>query len=262
MTAGQGSAGEGPPSAGRSVVVTGGAGGIGRAICTAFAALGDRVALVHRPDSRDRAGAVLSGLPGDGHAAVAGDLATAAGARKLAADVATALGGIDVLVNNAGAGIAHPPLTTDPEEWAAAWEQVLAVNLLGPVNLTHAALPFLRESSAPRVVNVSSRGAFRGEPDMPAYGASKAALNSFTQSMALALGPVGIAVSAVAPGFVDTGMARWESGPAERRDAIRAQSPLNRVARADEVADAVVYLAGAEWATGSVLDLNGASYLR
>lgn len=244
------------------MVVTGGAGGVGRAVCAAFATLGDRVALVHRPESVERARAVLSDLPGSGHVLVAGDQATAAGARAVADDAAAALGGVDVLVNNAAAGAEHPPLTTGPEDWATAWEQVFAVNLFGPVNLTHAAIPYLRASTAPRVVNVSSRGAYRGEPDMPAYGASKAALNSFTQSMALALGPVGIAVSAVAPGFIDTGMARWESASQERRDAIAAQSPLNRVARADEVADAVVYLAGAEWATGTVMDLNGASHLR
>jgi len=246
----------------RSVVVTGGAGGIGRAVCAAFAVLGDRVALVHRPASGERARAVLSELPGTGHVAVPGDQATAPGARAIADDAAAALGGIDVLVNNAALGIVHPPLETGPDAWAAAWEQVFAVNLFGPVNLTHAAIPHLCRSAAPRVVNVSSRGAYRGEPEMPAYGASKAALNSFTQSMALALGPVGIAVSAVAPGFVDTGMARWETAPPATRDAIMAQSPLTRVARADEVADAVVYLAGAEWATGTVLDLNGASHLR
>lgn len=243
-------------------MVTGGAGGVGRAVCVAFAALGDRVALVHRPESVARAGEVLSGLPGSGHVLVPGDQATAPGARAIADDAAAALGGIDVLVNNAALGVPHPPLATDADDWAAAWEQVFAVNLFGPVNLTHAAIPHLRGSTAPRVVNVSSRGAYRGEPDMPAYGASKAALNSFTQSMALALGPVGIAVSAVAPGFIDTGMARWESAPQAMRDAIAAQSPLHRVARADEVADAVVYLAGAEWATGTVLDLNGASHLR
>lgn len=246
----------------RRVLVTGGAGGIGRAVCAAFAALGDRVAVVHRPGSADRAEAVLAGLPGSDHVAVAGDQSTPAGARALAEDGAAALDGLDVLVNNAATSVAHPPLTTSAEDWAAAWEQTLAVNLLGPVHLTHAAIPFLRESPAGRVVNVSSRGAYRGEPDMPAYGAGKAALNSFTQSMALALGPLGIAVSAVAPGFVDTGMARWESGPADRRAAIEAQSPMGRVARAGEVADAVVYLAGAPWATGAVLDLNGASWLR
>jgi NAD(P)-dependent dehydrogenase (short-subunit alcohol dehydrogenase family) len=110
---------------------------------------------------------------------------------------------------------------------------------------------------------VSSRGAFRGEPGQPAYGASKAGLNAFGQSLALALAPHGIAVATVAPGFVDTDMASGVlTGPGGAE--IRAQSPFGRVARPEEVAAAVVYLAspGAQWASGAILDLNGASYLR
>jgi NAD(P)-dependent dehydrogenase (short-subunit alcohol dehydrogenase family) len=114
-----------------------------------------------------------------------------------------------------------------------------------------------------RIVNVSSRGAFRGEPNAPAYGASKAALNSLTQSLAVALAPYGIAVTAVAPGFVETDMAN-EHLKAPRGDEIRAQSPFNRVARPEEIAAAVHWLASpeAEWASGTIVDLNGASYLR
>jgi NAD(P)-dependent dehydrogenase (short-subunit alcohol dehydrogenase family) len=114
-----------------------------------------------------------------------------------------------------------------------------------------------------RIVNVSSRGAFRGEPGQPAYGASKAGLNAFGQSLARALAPHGIAVASVAPGFVDTDMAASSlAGPGG--DAIRAQSPFGRVARAEEIAAAVVYLASpeAEWASGTIIDLSGASYLR
>jgi NAD(P)-dependent dehydrogenase (short-subunit alcohol dehydrogenase family) len=114
-----------------------------------------------------------------------------------------------------------------------------------------------------RIVNVSSRGAFRGEPRQPAYGASKAGLNAMSQSLAVALAPLGIAVTAVAPGYVETDMAS-EVLNSDRGAAIRAESPLGRVARAEEVAAAVLWLASpdAEWATGTVLDLNGASYLR
>jgi 3-oxoacyl-[acyl-carrier protein] reductase len=114
-----------------------------------------------------------------------------------------------------------------------------------------------------RIVNVSSRGAFRGEPDHPAYGASKAGLNSLGQSMARALGRHGIYVTTVAPGYVETDMAApFLEGP--RGDAIRAQSPLGRVATPEEVARVVVFLAtpGAESTTGAVVDVNGASYLR
>lgn len=114
-----------------------------------------------------------------------------------------------------------------------------------------------------RIINVGSRGAYRGEPDIPAYGASKAGLHSFGQSMAQRLGRHGIAVTSVAPDFIDTDMA-GEALVGERGEATRAQSPFGRVARPEEIADAVVALADprAEWASGAVIDLNGASHLR
>jgi NAD(P)-dependent dehydrogenase (short-subunit alcohol dehydrogenase family) len=114
-----------------------------------------------------------------------------------------------------------------------------------------------------RIVNVSSRGAFRGEPENPAYGASKAGLVSLAQSLARSLGPRGIAVTTVAPGFTETDMAEsaLRGAEGERR---RAESPLGRVAKPDEVAAAILYLASpeAEFVTGTVLDVNGASFLR
>jgi 3-oxoacyl-[acyl-carrier protein] reductase len=114
-----------------------------------------------------------------------------------------------------------------------------------------------------RIVNVGSRGAYRGEPTAVAYGASKAAVHAMTQSLAVALAPHGIGVAAVAPGFVRTDMAEpLLAGPAGA--AIRAQSPFGRVAEPEEIAAAVAWLAspGALWASGAVLDINGASHLR
>ncbi len=113
------------------------------------------------------------------------------------------------------------------------------------------------------IVNVSSRGAFRGEPLSPAYGASKAGMNSMGQSLAIALAPRQIHVISVAPGWVDTDMATEHlDGPAG--DSIRAQSPYGRVATVEEVANAVVFAASdkAKFMTGAILDVNGASYLR
>jgi 3-oxoacyl-[acyl-carrier protein] reductase len=194
---------------------------------------------------------------------VRGDLADPAAVQSFVTDAATGLGGLDVLVNNAAAVVPHPPGTVSYEQWQAAWRRTIEVNLLGTANVTFCALPFLRRSGSARIVNVSSRGAFRGEPEQPAYGASKAGLNSLGQSLALALGGDGIAVSTVAPGFVETDMGNeWLKSP--RGPEIRAQSPFDRVARTEEVAAAVLYLASAEaeWASGAILDLNGASYLR
>ncbi|MGY1731274.1 SDR family NAD(P)-dependent oxidoreductase [Geodermatophilus sp. SYSU D01045] len=249
-------------SSSRAVLVTGGSRGIGRAIARAFAGRGDRVA-VHWGSSKERAEAVLAELPGSGHALVQADMTDADAVGAMVDAAAEALGGLDVLVNNAGVFVASPPLTASFEEWQDVWERTLAVNLLGAAHATFRAVPHLRAAGGGAVVNVSSRGAFRGEPDNPAYGASKAGMNAFAQSMALALAPLGISVTAVAPGFVQTEMAREVlDGPGG--DAVRAQSPFGRVARPEEVASAVLWLASPEarFSAGTIVDVNGASHLR
>jgi 3-oxoacyl-[acyl-carrier protein] reductase len=246
----------------RGVLVTGGSRGIGAAVARAFAEQGDRVA-VHYGSSADAAREVVGSLAGDGHATVQADLADADAVRRAVDSAAEQLGRLDVLVNNAGVFLAHPPLTSSYEDWQAAWSRTLATNLVGAANATFCAVPHLTAAGGGAVVNVSSRGAFRGEPDCPAYGASKAGMNAFGQSMALALAPSGITVGTVAPGFVQTEMAREVlDGPGG--DAVRAQSPFGRVARPEEVAAAVVWLASPEarFSTGTIIDVNGASYLR
>ncbi|NEK58567.1 SDR family oxidoreductase [Geodermatophilus sabuli] len=251
-----------PSENSRAVLVTGGSRGIGRAIAQAFAARGDRVA-VHWGSSRERAEQVLAELPGVGHLLVQADLGDPDAVARMVDEAAAGLDGLQVLVNNAGVFTAHPPLRTSYAEWQAAWSRTLAVNLIGAANATFRAVPHLVAAGGGAVVNVSSRGAFRGEPDNPAYGASKAGLNAFGQSMALALAPHGISVGTVAPGFVQTEMAREVlDGPGG--DAVRAQSPYGRVARPEEVASAVLWLASAEarFSTGTIIDVNGASYLR
>jgi NAD(P)-dependent dehydrogenase (short-subunit alcohol dehydrogenase family) len=246
---------------GRVVLVTGGSRGIGRAVAEAFAGRGATVVVQFRADRR-AADETLAAL-GDGHLALPADLADPEQARSLVGRVVDELGRVDVLVNNAGIYEQHPILETSYEDWQRVWRRTLDVNLVGPANLLHAVVPHMVAAGGGRIVNISSRGAFRGEPDHPAYGASKAGLNSLSQSMALALGRHGIYVTTVAPGFVETDMAApFLEGPGG--EAIRAQSPLNRAATAEEVAKVVVFLAtpGAESTTGAVVDVNGASYLR
>jgi 3-oxoacyl-[acyl-carrier protein] reductase len=247
---------------GRAVLVTGASRGIGAAVAHEFAAAGDRVA-VHYGASRDAAEAVAASLAGDGHVVVGADLAEPEAVRAMVGEAAERLGGLDVLVNNAGVFMAHPITQTTYEEWQRAWRDTLAVNLVGAANVTWCAVPHMIEAGGGRIVNVSSRGAFRGEPDQPAYGASKAALVAFGQSLARALGPHRIAVTTVAPGWTATDMAT-ETLAGPRGDAIRAESPLGRVATPTDVARAVLYLASpeAEFASGTVLDVNGASFLR
>ena len=245
----------------RAVLVTGASRGIGRAVAQAFADQGDRVALHHR-DSAALAEEVLAALPGRGHAVVQADLADAGAVRQMVEATVAGLGGLDVLVNNAGIYLPHPVTEVSYDQWQDAWRQTLAVNLTGAANVTWCAVQHMKLTGG-RVVNVTSRGAFRGEPAHPAYAASKAGLNAFGQSLARALAPFGIAVATVAPGFVDTDMAAGILN-SEQGEEIRAQSPFNRVATPEEIAAAVVYLASdqAEWASGAILDLNGASYLR
>jgi 3-oxoacyl-[acyl-carrier protein] reductase len=246
----------------RAVLVTGGSRGIGAAIARAFAERGDRVA-VHYRDAADTAAAVRGSLAGDGHLTVQADLTDADAVRAMVDAAADGLGGLDVLVNNAGIYAGHPVLGTSYEEWQQAWRATLGVNLTGAANVTWCAVRHMIARSGGRIVNVGSRGAFRGEPAHPAYGASKAGLHAFGQSLAIALAPHGITVASVAPGYVATDMTAEELATPVG-DAIRAQSPFNRVATPAEVAAAVVYLASPEaaWSSGAVLDLNGASYLR
>ena len=247
---------------GRAILVTGASRGIGRAIAWAFAGQGDRVAVHYRAASA-AAQSVRTELPGGDHLVVQADLADPEAIRRMVDEAARGLGGLDVLVNNAGIYEPHPITDVSYEQWQAAWQDTLAVNLLGAVNATWCAVRHMIPRGGGRIINVTSRGAYRGEPRHPAYGASKAGLNSFGQSMARQLAPHGIAVASVAPGYVETDMTTQELA-SSRGDAIRGQSPFGRVGRPEEIAAAVLWLASAEaeWASGTIIDLNGASYLR
>jgi 3-oxoacyl-[acyl-carrier protein] reductase len=241
--------------------VTGSSRGIGKAVARAFAAHGDRVAVHHRA-SPELAVQVRDGLPGDGHVVVQADLADPDATRQMVDQAHRALGGLDVLVNNAGIYAEHDVTEASYEQWQDAWRRTLLVNLAGPANATWCAVQYMKHTGG-RIINISSRGAHRGEPTHPAYAASKGGLNAMSGSLARLLGRYGIAVSTVSPGYVDTDMAA-EHLDSETGDEIRAQSPFNRVATPEEIAAAVVYLASPEgvWASGANLDLNGASYLR
>lgn len=252
----------------RNILVTGASRGIGRAIARAFAEQGDRVA-VHVRTATDEGGETLTSLPGTGHALVTADLGDAEDARGLPAAAEAALGApVTVLVNNAGIAttptLRHPPATTESVAWQRSWEEYLRINTLGTALVTHAMTARLIELGLPgRVITIGTRGVHRGEPDFPAYAASKAALHSMDASLAVALAPHGIAVATVAPGFIDTERVADRLASPDG-DAIRGDSPFARVGHPEEVASAVVWLASpdAQWASGATLDLNGASHLR
>lgn len=246
----------------RTVLVTGGSRGIGASIAKYFAENGDRIA-VHYSANEQLAIKVTGSLPGSGHMIVQADLRDAAAIKVMVDQVGKEFGHIDVLINNAGVFFDHPIESSSYEVWQQAWADTLGVNLIGAANVTWCALQFMPRNADSRIVNVGSRGAFRGEPVSPAYGASKAAIVAFGQSIAKALAPQGIGVTTLAPGFVDTEMAaELLNGPTG--DDIRNQSPFGRVAEPEELAKAIYFLASKEslWASGAVLDFNGASYLR
>jgi len=244
------------------VLVTGASGGIGRAIAKQFAEAGATVA-VHYYKSREHAEATRNALSGNGHLTFQADLTDPRSAAALAGAVIKQFGRIDILVNNAALVELHPLSELDYAGWQEAWQRTISTNLLGPAYLSFPVIEQMIRQGGGRIINITSRGAFRGEPDAPAYGASKAGLNAMSQSLAKALAPQKIYVYAVAPGFVDTErVAPILNGP--DGEDIRHQSPFGRVAKPEEVAHTVLFLAGegAEFLSGGIIDVNGASYLR
>jgi len=246
----------------KNVLITGGSRGIGKATALAFAAHGAQVGINYRSNTK-AAQETLKELPGHGHQLFKQDIAANDGPEQLVADFITQYGTLDVLVNNAGISIFHKIDEVDFDHWNHAWQETFRTNLFAVSNLCYWGAKAMLKSNGGRIVNVSSRGAFRGEPTKPAYGASKAALNAMSQSLAKALAPHKIYIGVVAPGFTETEMAAVTLTPAERENLLR-ESPFKRMAQPEEVAHAVLFLAsdGAAYTSGTIIDVNGASYLR
>ena len=247
----------------RTALVTGSSRGVGAATARRLAEAGARVAIHYNRGARE-AEAVFNDLAGSGHALLQADLSDPKAARRLVDAAQLKLGRLDLVVNNAGIFRPHPvdgSLAFD--EWLEVFQQTLNTNLLGPAAVAFQAIQHMRRQGGGTIVNVGSRGAYRGEAGQVGYGAAKAGLHSLSQSLAQEVGRDNITVHAIAPGFIETAMARPHLR-GEAGDAVRAQSPLDRVATVDEVAGAILWLASrdARWGTGGVLDFNGGSYLR
>ncbi len=247
---------------GKNILVTGGSRGIGKATAMAFAEKGGQVCINFVQNTKAATKAVEE-LPGAGHFAIKADLSDPEAVQQLMETVCEEFETLDVVVNNAGIYLPHPISECSYEEWQNAWQATLDLNLFSVANICYFASKTMIQQGFGHIINVSSRGAFRGEPNHTAYGASKAGLNSLTQSLALELGGHGISVTAVAPGFVATDMTQGILN-GKAGETIKNQSPMGRVASPEEVAHAIFFLASekASFVTGGIIDVNGASYLR
>ena len=238
---------------GRVAIVTGGTRGIGRAIAEGFTAAGAGVVVASRKSGAcAETEAHLIAMGGDA-LGVPTHLGELDALDALVAQTVDRFGRIDIVVNNAATALAQPLGSFTPD----AWEKVYDVNLRGPVFLVQAALPYLTESPAASVVNVISAGAFLFSAQVSMYAAAKAALMSFTRSMAADFAPRGIRVNAIAPGTVDTDMVR-NAGPESAAMMARA-GLMRRAADPDEMVGPALFLASdaSSFVTGQVVLADG-----
>lgn len=247
----------------KNVLITGGSRGIGRACANLFSDLNANVIITYKSNLAEGRQTLELLNNKQNHSLYQLDISKPEDIKQLFQQVIEKYERLDVLVNNAGVYIEHKIDNISFEEWQKAWNETIAANLTGVSNLCYLAAQQMIKQQQGKIVNISSRGAFRGEPDHPAYAASKAGLNAMSQSLAVALGKHNITVGVVAPGFVETDMAAAYL-QSEAGEMIKKQSPLNRVATPEEVATVVAVLAseGLEFMTGGIVDFNGASYLR
>lgn len=247
----------------KNVLITGGSRGIGRACAKLFSQFNANVMFTYK-SNREEAQKTLEMLnPGLNNSMHQLDISKPEEIEQFFLSVVERYKRIDILVNNAGVYIKHKINEVSYAEWQQSWTETLTTNLTGVSNLCYLAGRHMSGQNQGKIVNISSRGAFRGEPDHPAYAASKAGLNAMSQSLAVALGKHNVIVGVIAPGFVETDMAAPYLS-SEAGELVKKQSPLNRVATPEEVAKIVAVFAseGLAFMTGGIVDLNGASYLR
>lgn len=239
---------------GRTAIVTGGTRGIGLAIAEALVQCGANVCVASRkPDACVHAADKLRSLGGGDAIGVPTHLGDLKAVDHLVEAAVERFGGIDIVINNAANALAQPLGEITPQ----AWDKCFAVNLQGPVFLVQAALPYLRKSEHAAILNVVSAGAFIFSPMVSMYSAAKAAMVSFTRSMAAEFASQGIRVNALAPGSVDTDMVR--GNPPEFIDAMKASALLQRIAAPSEMIGPALLLVSdaGSFITGQTLIADG-----
>jgi len=244
---------------GKSVLVTGGSRGIGRACCLMLARAGASVAVNYRIETPSAELLVEEIESQGGEAfALAADVSKRTEAEMLVDETVARFGNIDILVNSAGIWKSSPIDEMSDGEW----DEMIGVNLTGTFNCIRAAVPPMKEARSGRIINISSTAGQRGEAFCAHYAATKGAVISLTKSVAVELAPYGILVNCVAPGWTVTDMTRDDLLGA-RRESILQTIPLARAGTAEEVAGAVVFLASelATFVTGEVLNVNGGAVL-
>lgn len=243
---------------GKVAIVTGGGTGIGRACALAFARQGARV-VVNYSRSREEAeqtAADCATAGGDG-VAIQADVSRLAEIERMVADTVSRWDRVDFLVNNAGTTkfAAYDDLDALTEE---VWDSILAVNLKAVFFTSRAVAPHMRRVGDGSIVNIGSISAIRPVGSSIAYMASKAAVHSMTQSLAVALGPQ-IRVNAIAPGFIET---RWHAGRDAAAQSTRERTPLKRNGTPEDVADAALFLCHASFVTGEIVVVDGGRFLQ
>jgi NAD(P)-dependent dehydrogenase (short-subunit alcohol dehydrogenase family) len=249
---------------GRTAVVTGAGWGIGRAIAHAIAEAGAQVIVAEIDQSAGEATAEAIRGAGGSATFARCDVTDREQIAQVMADAAARTGALDILVNNAGIpGSAAPADLFDGD----VWEQVISVDLSGVFRCTKAAIPYLEKSAHGAIVNIASTFGMVGAPETPAYAAAKGGVISLTRQLAVDLGPRGIRVNAVSPGYVDNDMARrgdqmlpeqavarWQT-----RERLAALQPLGRQAATEEIANVVRFLVSdhASFMTGAIVPVDG-----
>ena len=248
---------------GRTALVTGASRGIGAAIARQYAHRGMQVA-IHYNVNEEAARILLAQLPlspAGPHRLVQADVGRPEDIKRMVEETVGAFGRLDVLVNNAGIFEAVPFDTPEYDDWQAGWKRTLDTNLMSAVNATFCALPHMKQQGSGKVINIASRSAFRAETDAPAYAVSKAGMVNLTRCLARAEAPNNILSYCIAPGWVETAMAR--EGMATMAGDILSQIPLGRIASVEDVAGVAVFLASdaANYLTGVTIPVTGGSWM-